>query len=78
MKRRTQNPDLYKSAHTPQVSIEEKNTNFETIHAGSHTYSHTNSDDMNRRFDRQEKHIIFGFTGLCLLKITFKLIYILG
>ena len=69
----TQNPDLYKSAPTPQVNIEEKNTSFET----THTYSHTHSDDMNPRFDRQEKHIIFGFTGLCLLEIAFKLIYIL-
>ena len=36
------------------------------------------TEDMNTRFDRQERHIILGFTGLCLLEITFKLIYILG
>lgn len=70
----SQTPDVYKSVPTPQIIAEEKNTSFET----TQSYSQTYSEDMNSRFDRQERHIILGFTGLCLLEITFKLIYILG
>jgi len=36
------------------------------------------TEEKNTRFDRQERHIILGFTGMCLLEIAFKLIYIPG
>lgn len=70
----TQTTDVFKSVPTPQIITAEKNTSFET----TQSYSQTYSEEKNTSFDRQERHIILGFTSLCLLEITFKLIYILG
>ncbi|MFW5715226.1 MAG: hypothetical protein ACOCXF_02470 [bacterium] len=62
------------SSPSLQANSEVKSAAFEA----AQPYPQTYSDNMNRRLDRYERHIILGFAGLCLLEIAFKLIYILG
>ena len=66
-------PESHGSSPFLQVNSKVKSASFEA----AQPYTQTYSDNMNRRLDRYERHIILGFTGLCLLEIAFKLIYIL-